>query len=129
MRHFFCVLIILNFLVSSALAEDLFIEAKYNESLKKISDGCLAVKVENNSRSFCNEYQDINSNISNYGQIYAEKIIKAIPYPTIAAFGSYLIKSLIDQKVVIDPHLKEWGNPKLEVKPNNTTLSISYDFK
>jgi len=122
-------LIIVNYLASSAQAEDLLAETKYNESLKKISDGCLAMKSEKDSINICKDYQDINSNISNYGQIYAEKIVKSIPYPTIAAFGSYLIKSLIDQKVVIDPHLKEWGNPKLEVKPNNTTLSISYDFK
>lgn len=128
MRHFFICLSLLLISSTSVKAQDVFIEYKYNESLKKISDGCLAMKNKNGLRNLCNDYQDLNSNISHYGQIYAEKIIKAIPYPTIAAFSSYLIKSLIDQKVVIDPNLKEWGNPKLEVKPNNATFSVSYDF-
>lgn len=128
MRHFFICLILLSFSSTSVKAEDIFLEYKYNESLKKISDSCLAMKNSNTTRNFCNDYQDINSNVSRFGQIYVEKIIKAIPYPKMAAFSSYLIKSLIDQKVVIDPHLKEWGNPKLEVKPNNATFSVSYDF-
>lgn len=124
MRHFFLILIILN---TGLFVKAESVESKYNDSLQKISDSCLSAKREK-ALNFCNDYQDINSQISRWGEIYSEKILKAIPFPTVTIFGSYIIKSLIDQKVVIDPHLTNWGSPKIEVKPDMTTLSFSYNL-
>lgn len=121
MRHFCFLILLFSFKLNAA---DLSTE-KYIDSVKKISEGCLSYKIEN---GFCNDYQNINNNFEKWGQIYGEKLLKVIPFPSLTIFSSYVIKSLIENKVVIDPKMKQWGNPKIEIKQNEALFSVSYDL-
>ena len=120
MRQLFFIII----LITSNVKAQSF--SKTKESIESISNACLSLKPEN--MRFCDDYQAITKNVSQFGKFISDKVIQSIPYPEVAIFSGFLIKALVDQKVVIDPKIKAWGKPKIEIKPQETIISLSYDI-
>lgn len=123
MKQFFCCFCIL---LSSIFCKA---QSSYEASLKEIGNACDNYSSkEDFNEHFCKLYQNTKKEISKKGESFKKNFLEYVPFPNSVAMTGIFLKALIDRKIEIDPHLNNYGRPRLEIKPEEVRFKVSYEF-
>lgn len=126
MKQFFpCFLI--TFIFLNFCHADVFGE-KYDKGIEEIRGACDGFKQKEFNSHFCDLYLNLKKEVSSRGERFAQKILEVIPFTDTLAVTGFMLKAVVDKKIEIDPKIKDFGKPKLEIKPQEVSLKMSYDF-
>lgn len=93
----------------------------YSQGFSNLTKACLEKETKT---EFCQNLKYFKSNVEEFGEEVTQTLAKKIDMPVVTFAGSFAIKTLIEKKVVIDPKLNNYWNPRLEIAEDKTVISF-----